>query len=75
MAQSFSESEQGVVAVSVGNQQAGTEIILKDSNDTILISYKPELSFGVVILSSPDIVKGETYTITVGEATGEFVAE
>lgn len=75
MAQTFSESEQGVVAVSVGNQQAGTEIILKDSNDTILISYKPELSFGVVILSSPDIVKGETYTITVGEATGEFVAE
>lgn len=75
MAQTFSESAQGVIAVSVGNQQAGTEIILKDSNDTVLISCKPELSFGVVILSSPDIVKGETYTITVGEATGEFEAE
>ncbi|MBQ6844135.1 MAG: hypothetical protein IJO60_05820, partial [Agathobacter sp.] len=65
----------GVISVSVGNQQAGTEIILKDASGNTIISYKPELSFGVVILSSPDIVKGETYTITVGEDTGEFVAE
>jgi len=38
------------------------------------IFYTPELSFAVVILSSPDIVSGETYTITVGSASGEFEA-
>lgn len=75
MAQTFSNSTQGVIAVSVGSQQAGTEIVLKDSNDNIIISYEPELSFGVVILSSPEIVKGETYTITVGTAVGKFEAE
>lgn len=75
MAQTFSDSEQGVIAVSVGNQQAGTMITLTDSSGNVVISHEPELPFAIVILSSPDIVKGETYTITVGEASGEFEAE
>ena len=74
MAQTFSDSEQGVIAVSVGNQSAGTQITLTDSNGDIVISHAPDLSFGVVILSSPDIIKGEIYTITVGSASGEFAA-
>ena len=74
MAQTFSDSEQGVIAVSVGNQFAGTEIILKDTSGRTLISYKPELDFAVVILSAPDIVKGQTYTITIGSQSGEFEA-
>lgn len=74
MAQTFSESKQGVIAVSVGNHSARTSIILKDSKGNTVISYEPELSFAIVILSSPDIVKGETYTITVGSASGSFEA-
>lgn len=74
MAQTFSDSEQGVVAVSVGNQTAGTEITLVDKDGNVVVSYAPELSFGVVILSSPDIISGETYTISVGSASGEFEA-
>ena len=74
MAQTFSDSEQGVIAVSVGNQFAGTEIILKDTSGKTLISYKPELDFAVVILSSPDIVKGQTSTMTLGSQSGEFEA-
>lgn len=74
MAQTFSDSEQGVFAVSVGNQAAGTKIELKDTKGNVVISYEPELSFAVVILSSPDIVKGETYTINVGTTSGEFEA-
>jgi len=74
MAQTFSDSKQGVVAVSVGNQSAGTNITLKDKGGNTIIEYAPELSFAVVILSSPDIVSGETYTITVGLESGEFEA-
>lgn len=74
MAQTFSDSKQGVFAVSVGNQTAGTKIELTDSRGNLVISYEPELSFAVVILSSPDIVKGETYTINVGSTSGEFAA-
>ena len=74
MAQTFSDSEHGVVAVSVGNQSAGTKIVLKDKSGKTMIEHTPELNFAVVILSSPDISKGETYAITVGSQSGEFKA-
>ncbi|MBP3701820.1 MAG: carbohydrate-binding domain-containing protein [Lachnospiraceae bacterium] len=75
MAQTFSDSQQGVFAVSVGNMSAGTEIVLTDAAGNVLISYTPELDFAVVILSSPDLVKGESYTITVGGQSGTFEAQ
>ena len=74
MAQTFSDSGQGVVAVSVGNQAAGTQIVLKDKDGNTVLEHTPELNFAVVILSSPDLVKGEAYTITVGSKSGEFKA-
>lgn len=74
MAQTFSDSQQGVVAVSVGNQAAGTRIVLKDKSGNVIIEHAPELNFAVVILSSPNIKKGEAYTITVGSQSGEFEA-
>lgn len=74
MAQTFSDSQQGVVAVSAGNQAAGTKIVLKDKSGNVIIEHVPELNFVVVILSSPNIKKGESYTITVGSQYGEFEA-
>lgn len=74
MAQTFSDSEQGVIAVSVGNQSANTEIVLKDSKGNTIVSYSPVLSYGVVIISTPDMTSGDTYTITVGATSGEFTA-
>ena len=74
MAQSFSDSDQGVIALQVGNQSAGTQIILKDKGGKTILAHTPELNFAVVILSSPELVKGETYTITVGTQSGDFEA-
>lgn len=74
MAQTFSDSAQGVIAVSVGNQAAGTKITLTDKDGKTVVSCEPKLSFAIVILSTPEMVKGETYTITVGSASGEFAA-
>ena len=74
MAQTFSDSKQGVVAVSVGNQSTGTQIVLKDKNGNTVLEHTPELNFAVVILSSPELAKGETYTITVGSQSGVFEA-
>lgn len=75
MAQSFSDSTQGVIALKVGSQAAGAQITLADADGNVIISHKPELDFAVVILSSPELVKGETYTVTVGSVSGEFTAE
>ena len=75
MAQSFSSSEnQGVIAVNAGSQAANTKITVKDSKGNTVLSATPELSYSVIILSSPKILKGETYTIYVGELSGEFEA-
>lgn len=74
MAQSFSSSKQGVIAVSVGNQTAETEIILKDKNGKEILSFAPELSFQAVILSTPELKSGETYTVSVGSKTSNYVA-
>lgn len=74
MAQTFSDSDQGVIAVSVGNVAAGTAITLTDASEKTVLEHCPELPFTVVILSSPEIVKGESYTITVGSASGTFTA-
>ena len=72
MAQTFSDSTQGVIAVNAGQRAAGTLIILTDQKGNTVMSYTSELDFNVVILSSPDIISGDTYTITIGSDSGEF---
>ena len=74
MAQTFSASEQGVIAVQVGNQSPGTTITLTDSGGNTVVSYTPELSFQVVIISTPDMVSGDSYTISLGSISETFQA-
>lgn len=74
MAQTFSESDQGVVSVNEGDQAAGTEVSLTDSRGNVILSVTPELSFSVIIFSSPELVEGESYTLTVGTASEEVEA-
>ena len=74
MAQTFSDSKQGVIAVSVGNQAAKTKIVLKDSNGNTIVTHEPELNFAVVIISTPKLTKGESYSITIGSESGEIEA-
>lgn len=75
MAQTFSGSEQGVISIRVGNQSAGTQITLTDAQGNVLVSYTPALSFAIVIISTPDMVSGQEYTVTVGSSSGTFAAE
>lgn len=75
MAQTFSDSKQGVISANVGNQPAGSQIKLSDSKGNTVITYTPELDFELVILSSPDIISGETYTLKAGTSSNEFTAD
>lgn len=74
MAQTFSDAQQGVISVSVGEQSAGTQVTLTDSSGNAIIEVTPELSFSVIILSSPEIASGESYTLSVGTASEEVEA-
>lgn len=75
MAQTFSDNAQGVLAVSVGmGQSAGVKITVSDPDGNALVSYEPELAFSVIIFSTPDMVSGQTYHVTVGNAEGDIEA-
>ncbi len=69
MAQSFSESEQGVVAVSVGSQAAGTKITLLNADGKEILTCTPELDYQIVIISCPELVKGESCQLMIGDQT------
>ena len=73
MAQGFSSAEQGVIDVYVRNT-AQTTILLKDTAGNTILSHTPELDFARVLISSPDLVKGQTYYLTIGTQTDEVVA-
>ena len=75
MAQTLTGEVQGVYSVSVGNQSANTKITLTDQNENVLFEYEPSLPYAIVILTSEQVVKGESYTITVGELSGTFEAQ
>ena len=75
MAQTFSNSEQGVIGVRADNQSANTQITLTDSDGRVLISHEPALPFSVIILSCPEMVKGESYTLVVGTQSQTFTAK
>ena len=74
MAQSFSDSAQGVFAVQIGGALAGTEFTIEDIEGKLLVEHAPELDFSIIIVSTEEMVKGDKYTIKIGEASGEFEA-
>ena len=75
MAQSFSDAEQGVIAANAGYQEAGAVVTLADAQGRELIRHTPDLDYAIFILSTPDIISGDTYTVTAGTASGNLTAQ
>lgn len=75
MAQTFTGSTQGVIAVNVGSQNAGTQITLTDDSGTVILTHTPTLDYEIVILSSPSVKSGESYTLSVGNTTQNLTAK
>lgn len=74
MAQTFSDGGQGTMAVQASGN-GGTEIRIEDANGKEIVSFTPETPFQCVIISTPDIVQNDPYTIYVGSASGTFEAQ
>lgn len=67
MAQNFSEGTQPFVFTQV-NGKANQTVTVKDQVGDTLISYAPKADFETIIVSSPDFVDGQTYTLVVGDS-------
>lgn len=67
MAMNFTSATQGSILVTVGNQKAGSSITLKDSNGETLFEVATSVkTYASVLISTPDLQKGESYTLTAG---------
>ena len=66
MAQTFSSASQGLIAVSVGNQSAGSKVTLADESGNVVAEVTPALDYAVVYISTEDMAQGGTYTLTAG---------
>lgn len=75
MAQTFSDNTQGVIAVRFGSQSAGTQVAVLDGSGKVILTHSPELSFAVAIISSPELVSGETYTLQLGASSYQVTAD
>ena len=51
---------------------AGSLCTLTDSSGNVILSYNFGNSYNCVVLSSPDLVIGETYTLTIGDQQAEI---
>lgn len=75
MAQTFSENSQGVIAVQISTQSKNTMITVADSDGNVLLTHTPKLSYQVIILSSPDLISGQEYTLSVGTISETVTAK
>ena len=65
---------QGVLVISNTSGSAGTKITVKDSSGNVILEHTPQLGFNYVVISSPQILKGSTYTVTIGNSNSSVRA-
>ncbi len=69
MAQNFSSaSTQGSMLVTVSDQAAGSAVTLKNSSGKVIASFTPDKAYNSVLVSTPDVKQGGSYTLTTGSA-------
>lgn len=76
MAQSLSATgAQGVLAINTGTCSGGTKVLVTDASGNTVMELTPQKDFGCVILSAPELGKGQPFTVTINGQTAEFTAE
>ena len=72
MAQNLGEdSTQGVMMIGVDSGEAGSTITLADSEGNELVSWQPDKAYTCVLISTPEIEKGSTYTLKTSDTEKE----
>ena len=67
MAANFGEnSTQGSILLNTDSQEAGTDIVLTDTSGRELLSWQASKKYASIVVSCPEIVQGESYTVKAG---------
>ena len=73
MAQTFSANQQGVIAIQAG-KYSNVTITVTDQQGNVLLTHQPALDFSVFIYSTPELVSGQTYHVTIGTVESDIRA-
>ncbi|MBQ6117937.1 MAG: hypothetical protein IJK98_01770, partial [Clostridia bacterium] len=74
MAEGFTSAEQGVIALRVSEQSSGTALRAADGSD-VLAETTPENSYNYILITTPALTAGQTYTLTVGGSSQSVTAK
>lgn len=74
MAMSFTSAKQGVIACTCGSQPAGSELKITGSKGNEIVSMTTEYSTYLIIISTPELVSGESYNLSIGSTSGTVEA-
>lgn len=69
MAMNFSTATQGSILLNVGSQRAGTTVTLTDSAGNAIVSLTSAKAFASVVITSPALTVGGTYTLQTGSGS------
>ena len=75
MATNFTSASQGTMLINTGSQSEGTEISVKDSSGKEIIKVTADCSYQTVLISSPELVLGNSYNFTAGDYEETIVLE
>lgn len=76
MAMNFdTSSTQGVMLVSTGTQAIGSLVEIYNSDGDSLLSWESTKEFSCIVLSCPELLEGETYSLTAGTASADVTME
>lgn len=75
MATNFTSATQGSVLLAVGNQSEGSEIKVTDASGNVILSLNADSSYQTILVSSPDMTTGNSYTITAGNYSETITLE
>ena len=70
MAETFGASSTQVSFLTNLSGAAGSEITVTDGSGKVILSGTVEKNFSCVVISSPDLKVGETYTVSAGSGSG-----
>ena len=71
MSQSVTGDGQCSIMTNITTQNGGTQFALCDSNGNVIASFKPSKSFTNVVVSSPSINTGKTYSMICGGSVSD----
>lgn len=77
MAESFdsTSTQASILYTTSASMEAGTTVSVVDADGNEIISWEVPYSFSSINISSPDLVIGETYTITAGDESETVTLE